>query len=140
MGIKSKFLSTTMRTGLDDGVPAADEGFRSLPEKRLSLELRMWSRSFLSSFAAIISAAPPLGHRRIGIVPAHNLLGQESLPQGDYDVPIVTTTLKRPLTIRSIVASSSSSLVSALLIVRYVSAIPRLKRSGSLTIKLRYWS
>ena len=76
----------------------------------------------------------------IGIVPAHNLLEQESLPLGDYDVPIVTTTLKRPLTIWSIVASSSSSLVSALLIVRYVSAIPRLKRSGSLTIKLRYWS
>lgn len=30
----------------------------------------MWSRSFRSSFVAINSAAPPLGHRMIGIVPA----------------------------------------------------------------------
>lgn len=55
------------------------------------------------------------------------------------DVPMVTVTLNRPLTIRSIIASSSSSLVLVLFMAAYAFLpIPRLNRSGSLTMKLRY--
>lgn len=55
---------------------------------------------------------------------------------------MVTTTLKRPLTIRSTTRSSSSSFVFALFSAQYVCSfcIPKLNRSGSVTIKLRYWS
>ena len=58
------------------------------------------------------------------------------------DIPDVTTTLNKPLTIRSITRSSSSSFVFALFNAQYVCSfcIPRLKRSGSVTTKLRYWS
>jgi hypothetical protein len=82
----------------------------------------MWSLSFLSSLAAIISAAPPLGHRMMGIVPC------------------VTTTLNSPLTIRSMVVSNCSSVVRALFKIEYASLMESENRSGSETTKLRYWS
>lgn len=55
---------------------------------------------------------------------------------------MVTMTLKRPLTMRSTTRFSSSSLVLALFRAQYVCCfcMPRLKRSGSATMKLRYWS
>lgn len=58
------------------------------------------------------------------------------------NIPMVTTTLNRPLTILSTTLSSSASLVAALFSAQYVCSfcMPRLKRSGSVTIKLRYWS
>lgn len=57
-------------------------------------------------------------------------------------IPIVTTTLKRPLTILSTTLSSSASLVVALFKAQYVCSfcMPKLNRSGSVTMKLRYWS
>lgn len=75
MGTRSTFRSRMTRTGLEVGVPAADDEGRACDEKRLSLELRMWSRSLRSSLAAIISAAAPLGHRicfvrRISMLPS----------------------------------------------------------------------
>jgi len=63
MGVRSTFRSRMMRTGLDDGVPAVEDAGRACEENRLSLELRTWSRSLRSSFAAIISAAAALGQR-----------------------------------------------------------------------------
>lgn len=65
MGIRSTFRSRIIRTGRDEGVPAAARLLGA--ENKLSLELRMWSRSFRSSLAAIISAAAPLGQRIIGM-------------------------------------------------------------------------
>ena len=63
--------STTTMTGLDCGAPAEpccrEPG--PAPAKRLSLESRRWSRSLRSSFVAMISAAPPLGHLMIGMAP-----------------------------------------------------------------------
>ena len=53
-------------------------------------------------------------------------------------VPMVTTTEKRPVTMRSIVASSSSSEVFPLFIVPYAPSMPREKRSGSETMKFKY--
>lgn len=55
---------------------------------------------------------------------------------------MVTVTLKSPLTILSTTASSSSSLVFALFRAQYVCSfcMPKLKRSGSATIKFKYWS
>jgi hypothetical protein len=63
MGIRSMLRSRITSTGRDVGVPAADGADRACDENRLSLELRTWSRSLRSSFAAIISAAAPLGQR-----------------------------------------------------------------------------
>jgi hypothetical protein len=63
MGTKSTLRSRIMRTGLELGVPAAEDEGRACDEKRLSFELRIWSRSLRSSLAAIISAAAPLGQR-----------------------------------------------------------------------------
>ena len=71
MGTKSTLRSTIISTGREEVVLEAPARFA---EKRLSLELRMWSRSFRSSFAAIISAAPAFGQRMIGIVPVHDSL------------------------------------------------------------------
>lgn len=140
MGIKSMLRSTMIRTGLEVGVPVAEDGLWLEPENRLSFELRMWSRSLRSNFAEINSAAAPFGHRIIGIAPdseiehlAVHVIGRHS--------PIVTTTLKRPLTVLSTIASSSSSLICALFICQYVSLpMPRLNKSGSPTMKFRYWS
>ena len=58
------------------------------------------------------------------------------------DVPIVTTTLNSPLTVVSIMPSVTASGVLALLSDWYTCSflMPKLKRSGSLTMKLRYWS
>ena len=56
-----------MRTGRDEAIPDAVEGLLLEAENKLSFEFRIWSRSFLSSFAAIISAAAPFGQRMIGI-------------------------------------------------------------------------
>lgn len=67
MGTRSTFRSIMIKTGRLDGTPGNDLW---LPEKRLSLELRMWSRSFRSSLVAISSAAPPFGHRIIGMEPS----------------------------------------------------------------------
>lgn len=61
MGIRSTLRSRITSTGLD--VAAAEGLDRACDEKRLSLELRMWSRSLRSSLVAIISAAAPLGQR-----------------------------------------------------------------------------
>jgi hypothetical protein len=58
-----------MSTGRDEGVPLAVDGRLLDAEKRLSFEFNMWSRSFRSSFADIISAAAPLGQRMIGMTP-----------------------------------------------------------------------
>jgi hypothetical protein len=63
MGIRSTLRSRITSTGLDVGVPVAEAPERACEEKRLSLELRMWSRSLRSSLVAIISAAAPLGQR-----------------------------------------------------------------------------
>ena len=56
---KSMFLSNKMSTGREEAV-LADEPGRAMAEKRLSppvlLELRTWSRSFLSNFVAIYIA------------------------------------------------------------------------------------
>lgn len=71
MGTRSTFRSTRIRTGRVDGTPGNAFWF---PEKRLSLELRMWSRNFRSSLVAISSAGPPLGHRMIGIVPVWSII------------------------------------------------------------------
>jgi hypothetical protein len=51
-------------------------------------------------------------------------------------------TLNRPLTILSITWSNSSSFVRALFNAQYVFSflIPKLNKSGSPTMKLRYWS
>lgn len=55
---------------------------------------------------------------------------------------MVAITLNSPLTVRSITWSNSSSFVRALFSAQYVFSffIPRLNRSGSATIKFRYWS
>lgn len=55
---------------------------------------------------------------------------------------MVTATLNKPPTTLSMTWSSSSSLVFALFKAQYVCSfcIPKLNRSGSATIKLRYWS
>lgn len=55
-------------------------------------------------------------------------------------IPDVTTTLNKPLTILSITRSNSSSFVLALFNAQYVCSfcMPRLNKSGSVTIKLRY--
>lgn len=63
MGIRSTLRSRMISTGLDVGVPPIEGFCRACGEKRLSLELRMWSRSLRSSLVAIISAAAPLGQR-----------------------------------------------------------------------------
>ena len=63
MGIRSTLRSRITSTGLEVEIPAAEGADRDCEEKRLSLELRTWSRSFRSSFVAIISAAAPLGQR-----------------------------------------------------------------------------
>lgn len=47
----------------------------------------MWSRSFLSSLAAIISAGPPFGHRMMGIEPV-----------SPVNVPLDCLTMTRVLT------------------------------------------
>src|SRR3978361_2335946 len=70
MGIKSTFRSRMMRTGLDEGVPADVDGRLLGAENRLSFEFKMWSRNFRSSFADIISAAAPFGHRIMGMTPS----------------------------------------------------------------------
>ena len=49
MELRSTFRSRMIRTGREVGVPADDAG-RALDEKRLSRELRMWSRNLRSSF------------------------------------------------------------------------------------------
>jgi len=67
MGIKSTFRSKMMSTGRDEGVPDAVEGLFDGAENRLSFEFKIWSRSFRSSLAAIISAAAPFGQRIMGI-------------------------------------------------------------------------
>ena len=58
-----------MSTGRDEGVPLAVEGRLLEAEKRLSFEFKIWSRSFRSSFAEIISAAAPFGHLIMGMTP-----------------------------------------------------------------------
>jgi hypothetical protein len=58
-----------MSTGLEDDAPVALDGRLLEAEKRLSFEFRIWSRSFRSSLADIISAAAPLGQRMIGMTP-----------------------------------------------------------------------
>lgn len=68
-----------MRTGRDEGVPVAVEGRLLDVENKLSFEFNIWSRSFRSSFADIISAADPLGHRMMGMT-AVNV----SLVHGEY--------------------------------------------------------
>ena len=69
MGIRSMFRSTMIKTGLEVGVPVAEEGLWLEPENKLSFELSIWSRSLRSNLAAIISAAAPFGHLITGIAP-----------------------------------------------------------------------
>ena len=105
----STFRSRMISTGLEGVVYA----FCVVLEKRLSFELRTWSRSFRSSLVAIILASSDCGHR---------MMGTE---------PIVTLTLNSPLTILSTAASCTASSTLALLKVQYDSLpIPKLNRSG----------
>jgi hypothetical protein len=61
---------------------------------------------------------------------------------GKNSIPIVTMTLKSPLTILSITWSNSSSFVRALFKAQYVFSflMPKLNKSGSPTMKFKYWS
>ena len=71
-----------IKTGLEVGTLADEVGLEPLLENRLSFEFRTWSRSFRSSFADMSSAAPPFGHRMIGIDPVARLsLVQDSRKQ-----------------------------------------------------------
>ena len=84
MGIRSTFRSRMMSTGLDDGVPVAVDGRLLDAENKLSFEFKIWSRNFRSSFADIISAAAPLGHRMIGITPSRVSHMQHIDYQGEF--------------------------------------------------------
>ena len=69
MGIRSTFLSRIRRTGRDEVALVEVDGRLPELENKLSFEFKMWSRSLRSSFADIISAAAPLGHRIMGMTP-----------------------------------------------------------------------
>ena len=82
---------------------------------------RMASRILVSSFLAIISAAFPLGQRIIGTWPGHIGVLRPMPQQSEWThLPMVATTLNKPLAIRSISSSICCSLVDGELRSTYV--------------------